>query len=73
MCGWETWYAPEGASLGNSWRIGPDDSNWAGILANIDDNAALAEFAGPGGWNDPCLLLSYDYTGKVRVRCAVVH
>ena len=30
------WYAPVGASLGNSWRIGPDDNNWEGVLKNID-------------------------------------
>ena len=26
LCGWEAWYAPVGASLGNSYRIGPDDT-----------------------------------------------
>jgi hypothetical protein len=67
LCGWEPWYAPEGASLGNSWRIGPDDSNWPGILKNIDINADLAAYCAPGGWNDPCLLLSYDWTGKAVV------
>ena len=30
LWGWEEWYAPEGPKLGNSWRVGPDDSNWAG-------------------------------------------
>ncbi len=24
LCGWRDWYAPAGASLGNSWRISPD-------------------------------------------------
>lgn len=38
-------------SLANSWRIGPDDSNWGAILKNIDINAELAVYAGPGGWN----------------------
>ena len=28
LCGWYDWYAPVGATLGNEWRIGPDDSNW---------------------------------------------
>ena len=37
---------------------GPDDTNWAGVLKNIDLNAPLGKYAGPGGWNDPCLLLS---------------
>lgn len=58
LCGWHEWYAPVGASIGNSWRIGPDDTNWNGILTNIDIMATLPQYAGPGGWNDPCLLLS---------------
>jgi len=58
LCGWNDWYAPVGASLGNSWRVGPDDTNWPGILSNIDIMAGLGKYAGPGGWNDPCLLLS---------------
>ena len=38
-------------SIANSWRIGPDDTNWHGVLANIEINANLALYAGPGGWN----------------------
>lgn len=30
------------------------------MLTNINDNAGLAQYAGPGGFNDPCLLLSTD-------------
>lgn len=43
-------YGPYGGgkTLGNSWRIGPDDTNWHGILANININSRLAKFAGPG-------------------------
>ena len=67
LCGWNAWYAPKGYSLGNSWRIGPDDTNWNGVLTNIDINSALAAYAGPGGFNDPCLLLAEDYTGKQRI------
>jgi len=72
LCGWEDWYAPEGAGLGNSWRTGPDDSNWGGVMTNVDIMADgestlgdLAAFSGPDkGWNDPCLLLSVDASGK---------
>eukprot|EP01065_Artemidia_motanka_P037879 TRINITY_DN46782_c0_g1_i1.p1 TRINITY_DN46782_c0_g1~~TRINITY_DN46782_c0_g1_i1.p1 ORF type:complete len:417 (+),score=88.14 TRINITY_DN46782_c0_g1_i1:63-1253(+) len=67
LCGWESWYAPVGASIGNSWRTGPDDTNWAGILANIDIMPGLEKYAGPGAWNDPCLLLSYTWEMKPRV------
>ena len=75
LCGWNSWYAPPdpansypgGMGMGNSWRIGPDDTNWHGVLTNIDINAALAPYAGPGGWNDPCLLLSTTWDQKLRV------
>ena len=32
LCGWEAWYSAYCHALGNSCRIGPDDSNWAGVL-----------------------------------------
>jgi len=75
LCGWEKWYSPPnpalnysgGGSLGNSWRIGPDDTTWHGVLTNIDINADLAANAGPGGWNDPCLLLAETWQGKQRM------
>jgi len=66
LCGWHDWYAPVGQTLGNSWRIGGDDTNWNGVKSNIDINAALSQYAGPGGWNDPCLLLAEDWKGDQR-------
>ena len=65
LCGWNAWYAPVGKTLGNAWRTGPDDSNWNGVIKNIDILAPLSQYAGPGGWNDPCLLLSQDWSGKM--------
>ena len=53
LCGWSSWYAPVGETLGNAWRVGYDVNNWGGVLNNalaVDKN--LAQFAGPGGWND---------------------
>ena len=50
-------------ALGNSCRIGPDDSNWPGVLVDIDAMAPLYPYAGPGGFNDPCLLLGRDVNG----------
>mmetsp|Transcript_61297 Transcript_61297/g.133174 ORF Transcript_61297/g.133174 Transcript_61297/m.133174 type:complete len:393 (-) Transcript_61297:33-1211(-) len=67
LCGWHDWYAPEGQSLGNSWRIGPDDTNWPGILTNVNIDADLQKYAAPGGWNDPCLLLGNNYAGAPAV------
>jgi len=67
LCGWESWYSPVCHSLGNSCRIGNDDTNWAGVLGDIDSMAPLYPYAGPGGFNDPCLLLGRDHTGAVAV------
>lgn len=69
MCGWNQWYAPVGASLGNAFRIGPDDQNWHNVLKNLDNLAQydLHKYAGPGAWNDPCLLLSRGEGGRNRV------
>lgn len=65
--GWENWYSPVLAALGNSARIGPDDTNWGGVLSDIDDMAPLWPNAGPGSFNDPCLLLGRDMNGNVAV------
>ena len=75
-CGWRSWYAPPdptlnytgGASLANAARIGPDDTNWHGVLANADIMSALAPFAKPGYWNDPCLLLSHLPAALLQAR-----
>jgi len=69
LCGWEYWYAPVGPFMANSWRIGPDDTNWPGVLVDINTmaNFGLEVYSGPGGWNDPCLLLSQDYQGNYAV------
>eukprot|EP00043_Microstomoeca_roanoka_P012628 m.122531 g.122531 ORF g.122531 m.122531 type:complete len:96 (+) comp15548_c0_seq6:863-1150(+) len=44
-----------------------DDTNWAGVLTNIDINSQLAQYAGPGGFNDPCLLLAETSDGQLRM------
>jgi len=47
-----------GAAVGGQlWRIGPDARDkWKNILDEINDNANLYEYAGPGRWNDMCML-----------------
>jgi len=67
LCGWNSWYGPVGMTLGNSWRTGPDDKDWSGILNNIDILTSLYPFAGPGGWNDPCMLLGRNYNNQPLV------
>jgi alpha-galactosidase len=58
-----TWAAKTG---GNSWRTTWDirntwklnyDAGHAGIMDILDVNAPLADFAGPGRWNDPDMLV----------------
>jgi hypothetical protein len=68
LCGWEAWYAPVGAALGNSWRIGTDDYDWEHVLQDIDAEVPLWPFSGPGlGLNDPCLLLGSDMNNNLIV------
>jgi len=57
LCGWNSWYAPVGYSLGNSWRIDGDGDNWADLTKAINTMAGLTAYASPGGWNDPDLLI----------------
>lgn len=56
LCGWYTWYAPQGANLGNSWRIAGDGTNWGALSNCINSNVDLHQYAAPGAWNDPDLL-----------------
>ena len=58
MCNWGqdnvwTW----GAEYGNSWRTTSDiQATWGSITNILDSQAALADYSGPGGWNDPDML-----------------
>ncbi|TDQ00730.1 NPCBM/NEW2 domain-containing protein [Labedaea rhizosphaerae] len=60
MCVWEeaveSWeFAPE---LAQMWRTSTDYSdNWDSFLRNGDQVARLHDLAGPGGWNDPDILM----------------
>ena len=65
LCGWNPWYAPVGSALANSWRTGSDDRTWPGILGNVDNAAAIGQFAGPGGFNDLDYLLGQDAAGRI--------
>jgi alpha-galactosidase len=58
MCEWGednvwTW----GAGTGNLWRTTGDiQSNFSSMLSNFHTNVQLAQYAGPGAWNDPDML-----------------
>ena len=44
-------------AYGHSWRITSDSTgSWASVLAQLDADAPLWRYAGPGGWNDPDVL-----------------
>ena len=61
LCGWNSWYAPVGATLGNSWRIAGDCNAWPSVWNAISVNSKLAKDAGPGGWNDPVRHKDYAF------------
>lgn len=43
--------------VGNSWRTTEDiNDTWASMTAIADINNKWADYAGPGGWNDPDML-----------------
>jgi len=43
--------------VGNSWRTTGDISDsWSSMISIIDKNDKWAQYAGPGGWNDPDML-----------------
>jgi alpha-galactosidase len=58
LCEWGegnvwTW----GASAGNLWRTTGDiNASFGSMLSIFHSNVGLAQFAGPGGWNDPDML-----------------
>ena len=46
-----------GSDVGHLWRTTGDiKDNWASLLNILRQNAPLAQFAGPGHWNDPDML-----------------
>ena len=63
LCGWFPYYASDkrlGTTLGNSWRINQDILNFNGVYASARWMERLVAASGPGGWNDPDLLLGSE-------------
>ncbi|KAG0631843.1 hypothetical protein M758_1G283400 [Ceratodon purpureus] len=58
MCEWgidnpATW----ATDVANSWRTTGDiEDTWSSMIDKVDLNNQWAEYAGPGGWNDPDML-----------------
>ncbi|OQU91579.1 alpha-galactosidase 1 isoform X3 [Sorghum bicolor] len=58
LCEWGDMHpAKWGAAYGNSWRTTNDIADtWDSMIATADQNEVWAEYARPGGWNDPDML-----------------
>ncbi|KAL8519769.1 hypothetical protein ACS0TY_010636 [Phlomoides rotata] len=58
LCEWGDMHpALWGYTVGNSWRTTNDISDtWESMISRADQNEVYADFARPGGWNDPDML-----------------
>lgn len=58
LCEWGDMHpALWGNRVGNSWRTTDDITrNWDSMVSRADQNEVYAEYARPGGWNDPDML-----------------
>lgn len=56
---WRTTY-----DVRDKWKRRPDEKAGEGIMDIVDVNAELAEYAGPGHWNDPDMLVIGLYGKK---------
>lgn len=58
LCEWGDLHpALWGVTVGNSWRTTNDIAdNWASMVSRADENEVYADYAKPGGWNDPDML-----------------
>ncbi|XP_058096305.1 alpha-galactosidase 1-like [Magnolia sinica] len=58
LCEWGDMHpALWGAKVGNSWRTTNDIAdNWESMVSRADANEVFADYARPGGWNDPDML-----------------
>ncbi|KAH0692298.1 hypothetical protein KY285_019395 [Solanum tuberosum] len=58
LCEWGDLHpALWGGKLGNSWRTTNDITDtWESMISRADQNEVYADYARPGGWNDPDML-----------------
>ncbi|KAH6771039.1 alpha-galactosidase 1 [Perilla frutescens var. hirtella] len=58
LCEWGDLHpALWGYTVGNSWRTTNDISDtWESMVSRADENEVYADYARPGGWNDPDML-----------------
>eukprot|EP01084_Bolivina_argentea_P036181 66978_1 len=65
LCGSNRWYAPNGSSLGNSFRIQRDANYWNDIVDVIKTMASLANYTQIGGYCDGDILQSTTSYGQL--------
>ncbi|TYI11328.1 hypothetical protein ES332_A09G202100v1 [Gossypium tomentosum] len=58
LCEWGEMHPAEwGFHVGNSWRTTCDITDtWESMISRADQNELYAQYARPGGWNDPDML-----------------
>ncbi|TYH22376.1 hypothetical protein ES288_A04G123600v1 [Gossypium darwinii] len=58
LCEWGEMHPAEwGFHVGNSWRTTRDITDtWESMISRADQNELYAQYARPGGWNDPDML-----------------
>ncbi|CAA6662684.1 unnamed protein product [Spirodela intermedia] len=58
LCEWGDLHpALWGFRIGNSWRTTNDiNDSWESMVSRADENEVYADYARPGGWNDPDML-----------------
>uniref|UniRef100_A0A1D1XFL4 Alpha-galactosidase n=1 Tax=Anthurium amnicola TaxID=1678845 RepID=A0A1D1XFL4_9ARAE len=58
LCEWGDMHpALWGFKVGNSWRTTNDiNDSWESMVSRADQNEVYADYARPGGWNDPDML-----------------
>lgn len=67
LCGWNEWYAEAGKDIGNSWRIAADSDDWPHVYIAARTNERLAQYATPGGWNDPDMLIGSVQSNAIYI------
>ncbi|KAI4332115.1 hypothetical protein L6164_017051 [Bauhinia variegata] len=58
LCEWGDMHPAQwGFQVGNSWRTTNDiNDSWESMISRADQNEVYADYAKPGGWNDPDML-----------------
>jgi alpha-galactosidase len=58
ICNWGMQNVQQwGDTVGNLWRTTGDiDTTWASVISVFDRTVAIAQYSGPGHWNDPDML-----------------